>query len=190
MQKEILTIENIRYDLRKQIRGNIIAAVVLAVFFLMFGRLTIAVAEDGMRWYKSFFAILNTMLFSLLPILFFVGTIACIVEVCKLYAIHKKPGNIVKDRLVGKYTKEHLHRHHYYETLHLRFASYGEYPIPTVNYNWSELYAMDDSTLSMYADCDNVFYLVLSKPHTGKILLAYNTKMFDYQPPDEKSCDK
>jgi len=34
MEKEILTIENIGYDLRKMIRANIVGAVVCAVFLL------------------------------------------------------------------------------------------------------------------------------------------------------------
>ena len=185
MTKEIFTIENIRYDLRKLIRANIVCAVVCAVFFSLFAWCLVAVAVDGMKWYKPLFATLNTLFFSALPILFLVGTIISIVEIYKLCSFHKNPGSIVKDRLVGKEIKEHFHRRHYYETAHLRFASYGEYTISSVNYSWSELYAMDDSTAYMYADCDDEFYLVLSKPHTGKILLAYNTKMFDYQPPNQ-----
>ena len=38
-----------------------------------------------------------------------------------------------------------------------------------------------DLFVYFHAECDDEFYLVLSKPHTGKILLAYPKKMFDLQ---------
>lgn len=183
MEKDILTIENIRYDLRKMIRANIVGAVVCAVFFALFTWLLFAVAADGLKFYKTFYAVVNTLLFSVLPVLFLIGTIGCIVDIYKLRSLYKRPGRIVKDRLVRKEIQEHLTRRHYYETCHLYFSSYGEYEIPGLNYSWSDLYAMDDSTTYMYADCDDEYYLILSKPHTGKILLAYNTKFFEIQLP-------
>ena len=181
MQKEILTTQAIQYDLRKMIRGHIIAVAIFSVFFALFTWLLVAVIEDGLKWYKAFFAILNAVFFGSLPVLFLYGTIASILEIHKLRSLCKRPGSIVKDRLVGKEVKEHLHRWRYYETYNLRFASYGEFAIPGVNYEWSDLYYMDSSALFMHAECDDEFYLVLSKPNTGKILLAYNAKMFDYQ---------
>ena len=186
MTKEILTVEEIRYDLRRQIRGGIIVAVVFAVFFALFAWLLVAVATDGSKWYKPFFAIVNTVFFSALPILFLTGMIICLVDVRNLHSLCQKPGYIVKDRLVGKEIKSHMVRWRYYETCHLYFASYGEYAVSGESYSWSDLYAMDSSTAYMYADCDDEYYLVLSKPHTGKILLAYNAKMFDYQPTQTK----
>ncbi len=51
--------------------------------------------------------------------------------------------------------------------------------IPDNSYSWSTLFA----TLSVYesSDYSDEFYLVLSKPHTGKILYAYNKKMFEME---------
>ena len=40
---------------------------------------------------------------------------------------------------------------------------------------------MSDQMAYIYSECDDEFYLVLSKPNTGKIVLAYNTKMFELQ---------
>lgn len=181
MQKEILTMEAIRYDLRKKIHANIIGGIVCAVFFALFVWCLVAVAIDGLKWYKPFFAIVNTLFFAIVPLLFLYGTIASMVEVRNLRSLNKRPGSIVKDRLVGKEVKEHLYRWRYYETYNLRFASYGEYAIPGMSHEWSDLYYMDSSTVYMHAECDDEFYLVLSKPHTGKILLAYNAKMFSYE---------
>ena len=112
--------------------------------------------------------------------------IAGLVKVYRLYTVWKYPGHIVKDRLVGKYIRGHLQGGlftRYYEACHLRFASYSKYKIPGENYSWSDLHCMNDKTVYSYAECGDEFYLVLSKPHTGKILLAYNAKMFDYQSP-------
>ena len=50
-----------------------------------------------------------------------------------------------------------------------------------MNYSWSELYYMNDNLAYNNSECGDEFYLVLSKPHTGKIVLAYNTKMFELQ---------
>ena len=186
MTKEILTAEAIRYDLRLQIRVWKIAAAVLVVFFAVFTWCLVGVATEGLKWYKPFFAIVNTVFFSVIPIAFLVGIIKCIVSIRNLYSLCQKPGTVVKDRLVGKEVKSHLARWRYYETCHLYFASYGEYTVSGESYSWSDLYAMDSDMAYMYADCDDEYYLVLSKPHTGKILLAYNTKMFDYQPTQAK----
>ncbi len=183
MTKEILSAEAIRYDLRSQIRIRMILVVVCTVFFALFTWCLVAVATDGLKWYKPFFAIVNTVFFASIPLLFLYGTIVSIMEIRNFHSLCKRPGSIVKDRLVGKETKEHLYRWRYYETYNLRFASYGEYAIPGMSYEWSDLYYMDSDTVFMHAECDDDFYLVLSKPHTGKILLAYNAKMFEYQPP-------
>lgn len=182
MQKEPLTMEAIRYDHRKQIRSLIILAVVCAVICALFTWCTVAVATDGLKWYRPFFAIINTVFFASLPLIFLCGTIASIARIRMFRSLSKKPGSIVKDRLVGKEVKDHLVRWRHYETLHLYFSSYGEYAIPGMSYEWSDLYYMDSDTVYMHAECGDEFYLVLSKPHTGKILHAYNAKMFDYQP--------
>ena len=180
MQKELLTMEAIRYDLRRQIRIRIILAVVCAVFCALLTWCTVAVAKDGLKWYKSFFAIINTVFFASLPLVFLYGTIASVAEIRMFCSLSQRPGSIVKDRLVGKEVKDHLVRWKHYETQHLYFSNYGEYAIPGMSYEWSDLYYMDSDTVYMHAECGDEFYLVLSKPHTGKILLAYNAKMFEY----------
>ena len=115
-------------------------------------------------------------------ICFSLPTISSIVYVCRMCTVLSGPNRIVKDRLVGKQVKDHITRHYQcVESYHLRFASCGEYTILSANYQWNELYNMDVAGVYLHAGCGDEFYLVLSKPHTGKILLAYNTKMLDYQ---------
>ncbi len=65
------------------------------------------------------------------------------------------------------------------EIYHLTFSGYGEYVVPQENYSWSQNFSMTAKGVYNYSDYGDEFYLVLSKPNTGKILLVYNTKMFD-----------
>lgn len=102
-----------------------------------------------------------------------------IYETC---SVLKKPGSIVIDRVVGMETKDYINRGalgpRYHQTYHLYFSSHGEYVIPYYNFSWSDLHAMNADMVYFHAECDDEFYLVLSKPHTGRILAAYNTRMF------------
>lgn len=117
------------------------------------------------------------------PIVFLIIIIVFIIKIYKLYTIWKNPCNIVKERLGRKEIRHQLRKHRPNEFYCLHFSGHGAYEIPGENYDWSDLYYLSDKMVYTYADCGDEFYLVLSKPHTRKILLAYNAKMFDYQPP-------
>lgn len=172
MKKEILTLQDMRSDLRKNLRGNIIGLVASVVSLLLLFPLCCASIKDG----ASVRMILEC---AVVLIGFLILIVRTAISIFQLGATLNRPGRIVKDRLVGMKIKGYLRW--YPNNRRLHFASYGEYKIPGENYGWSELYAMSDKTVYLHAECGDEFYLVLSKPHTGKILLAYNTKMFDYQ---------
>lgn len=183
MEKDILTIENIRSDLRHQLRGIVIGMVVCTVFFVLFFWLFLTVLDEP----GAFFAILEVVIFLLMLLII---TIVCIKSIYEIRSVLEKPGSIVTDRVVGMETKDHMHRGIFVprcdQTYHLRFAGYGEYVISQHNFSWSALHAMDADMVYFHAECDDEFYLVLSKPHTGKILLAYPRKMFDLQLTEKK----
>jgi len=124
---------------------------------------------------------------ALMGILFLIIAIVEGRSVFALCSALSNPGKIVTSRLVAKEEKDYIADRglatRLRQTYHLRFSSYGEYVIPPMNYRWSSQYAMDANWVYFHAECDDEFYLVLSKAYSGKILLAYNTKMFDYQPP-------
>ena len=183
MEKDTLTFENIHSDLRHQLRGIVIGMVVCAVFFVLFFWLFLTVLNEP----GAFLAILEDAIFLLMLLIIVIVCIKSIYEIC---SVLEKPGSIVTDRVVGMETKDHMHRGIFVprcnQTYHLRFAGYGEYVIPQYNFSWSALHAMDADMVYFHAECDDEFYLVLSKPHTGKILLAYPKKMFVLQQKEEE----
>lgn len=175
MEKELLTIDDIRYDLRQRMRAYYDAVKGISVFLVICVFVFIAVLRtDEPVLLKVEAGILMMLL---------LGTLLFVIsKIVKLYAPLKNGSCVVKDRLVGKYIKSDYRRYRGVYDVHcLRFFGYGEYQIPAVNYTWSELHEMQGNIVYFHADCDDEFYLVLSKPHTGKILMAYNTKMFEYE---------
>ena len=180
MEKDILTPEDIQYDLRYELRNHIISiSVFLGLFFFL-------------RWCFVFMAGENPPLLIVLPcavilIGFFIVIIMLSIRIFWLCMALFRPHCVVMDRLGYKKIKAHYRR--FYSDVsvsyYLYFAERGKYSIPANNYRWSSLYAMDCSEAYFQAECGDEFYLVLSKPNTGKILLAYSTKMFDYQPPQQ-----
>jgi hypothetical protein len=178
MEKDILTIQNIQSDLRHQLRGTVICMVVCAVFFVLFFWLFLTVLDEP----GAFFAILEVAIFLLMLLII---VIVCIKSIYEIRSVLEKPGSIVTDRVVGMETKDHMYKGVFLprcdQTYHLRFTGYGEYVIPYHNFSWSDLHAMDADMVYFHAECGDEFYLVLSKPHTGKILLAYPAKMFALQ---------
>ena len=178
MKTEILTLQDIRSDLRRMLRRNIIGLVASVIGLSLFLILCCATIEDDMP--------LRMILEGTVLLIGFVILIArTATSVVQLGRILNRPGEIVKDCLIGMETKGFWRQDPHIRRLH--FASYGEYKIPGENYRWSELYAMSDKNVYFHAECGDEFYLVLSKLHTGKILFAYNTKMFDYQPTQQES---
>ena len=53
--------------------------------------------------------------------------------------------------------------------------------MPEKNHQWSKLYPLSAHGEYIYAMPGDEYYLVLSKPHSGKILLAYNAKLFELE---------
>ena len=181
MKKDVLTIQNIQSDLRRQLIGVVICTAICTIFFLVYFWLFLEVVRSEME------TLLTKLGIALLPMVFLIIAIVCLKSIFEICSALYKPGRIVTDRVVGMETKDHINRGAFLprcdQSYHLRFASYGEYVIPRVNHSWSSLHVMDADMVYFHAECNDEFYLVLSKPYTGKILLAYNAKMFDYQPP-------
>lgn len=172
MQKEPLTIEKIRHDLRGQIRDGLIFFGLCIIFLVLFSFLSIKMLQE-----RELIVILLGFMLVFLLIL----TIVQAICVYKRYYALNNPDCIVKERLGRKEIKYQLRKNRPNEFYCLYFPGHRAYEIPGENYEWSELYYLSGKMVYTYADCGDEFYLVLSKPHTGKILLAYNAKMFDYQ---------
>ena len=185
MQKETLTLENICSDLRRQLWGTI-ALTALCTTLLVISIVSYSYGSLASYSFKN--AVKSVFLDAFL--------FAVVVRNCfRLYNIYSalhKPGRIVTERLrekkaIGDPDRERgtrgSKRYCYY---YLRFAGYAKYRIPTTSYRWSYQYEMESKWVYFHAECDDEFYLVLSKPHTGRILLAYPAKMFTLQQTEEE----
>lgn len=171
MQKEKLTISNIKTDLWNETKGSCVELIALTLLLLA---LIVIIFLVPIVIYKVLFGCLAIVAFCL------VAKRASVF--ISLYRVLHNTPCIVKDKLVGMEEKEHHSRYGRYKTHYLHFSGYGTYKIPNVNYKWSLTFAMNDrSVYEYYSNYGDEFYLVLSKPHTGKILLAYNTKMFELE---------
>ena len=176
MQKEKLTINNIRVDLRVEII-NVYKKLALfsTLFLVMLILIIIAFRANFLNFvFKWFMGIVAEI------VLFFL----IIREIKKLTMLHrcfKTTNCIVKDKLINSEFKGRYSRKVVDERYHLNFSQYGSYVIPTENYKWSSTFSMSDTGVYNYSQRDDEFYLVLSKPNTGKILYVYNTKIFEFE---------
>lgn len=111
----------------------------------------------------------------------------------KLHHALKNDLCITTDRLMGTYVKQKatgLFNNNRRTRIHtdycLNFASYAEFRIPKKNYTSSEKLMMTDKGISNTSIEGDEFYVVLSKPHTGCVLIAYNCKLFQLDKPKQE----
>ena len=175
MQKEILTIKNIKKDIHQVIKDSYIRLVIFSAFFLVMLVLFLVIPNSNLLFflYKLFFCF-GVLVFLLL-------LITQIKDLAMLYKNLKNKNSIVKDKLISAEIQEDFYGKAYVKTYHLNFSGYGEYVIHAENYKWSSTFSMSAEGVYNYSDSGDEFYLLLSKPHTGKILFAYNTKMFEME---------
>ena len=175
MQKEILTIDSIKKDIHNEIKDSYIRLAIFSAFFLVMLVIFLAIPDSNVLFliYKLFFG------FGVLVFLLLLTT--QIIDLAMLYKNLKNKKCIVKDKLISAEIQEDLYGKAYVKTYHLNFSGYGEYVIHAENYKWSSIFSMSAEGVYNYSDSGDEFYLVLSKPHTGKILFAYNTKMFEME---------
>ena len=174
MKKTPLTRTGIRTDMQQQRRGGFVALVFLSVF-------AVALAAFGL-WIGHFGGVvfvLYGVLFGVLALVVLVALSAQVRAVVTFRRLLEQEPHIYRDKVVRMEEKEHRRRYGTYTTYHLYFASFGEYQIPDSNYAWTEEFGMSSYGLYQFTSLGDEFYLVLSKPHTGKVLLAYSDKLFN-----------
>ncbi len=169
MQKEQLTIEKIKFDLKKLLKDRCIELVELTfvVFFFLAILLWIPIS---LLFYKIAFGCFAAIMLCLV-----------VAQVFDIITLHKAVDNtdyIVKDKMISKEIRRYMRiRNRGYCRLH--FSCYGTYMIPDESYSRSTNFIPKNVYES--SDYGDEFYLVLSKQHTGKIHYAYNTKMFEFE---------
>ena len=174
MQKEILTIQNIKKDIHNEIKDSYIRLAIFSAFFLVMLVLFLVIPNLNLLFllFKLFF-VFGVLVFLLL-------LITQIKDLTMLYKNLKSKKCVVKDKLISAEIQEDFYGKAYVKTYHLNFSGYGEYVIKADNYKWSSSFSMSAEGVYNYSNIGDEFYLVLSKPHTGKILFVYNTKMFKF----------
>lgn len=173
--KEQLTLKNIRSDLRKKLWKEVLLLLlavvcVVSLIYLVVNAPEFLFHRSGRRGKPGWLSLL------LLPYMLYVT----IKKVWLVSCGFRRRPYIVRDTLVSAESDSDISVNTYqkrdYCTLH--FSRYGDYAVPQKNHTWSKLYPLSCMGEYYHASEGDEYYLVLSKPHSGKILLAYNTKMF------------
>lgn len=172
-RKEILTYANIRRDLWRRLWCSwilLLLCVAFVVFFIWsFHQIPELLfrteADEVPGW-----LFLLSIPFLLYVVIKQAWTVAC--------GCRRKP-YIAKDTLhssEGDIDYSRPRYRTYYCILH--FSGYGDYAVPEKNYRWSKEFPMTVRGVHNTSFDGDEFYLVLSKPHSGKVLLAYPAKYF------------
>lgn len=179
MQKETLTLDKIIYDYKKEFFSSIKIVLIMPFIFI----LLIAFLIYLFSCLENKNLVLEILMISP-PTFFLFLCLAVLWDSYKDYKVVKKQlFKIVIDKLIGSDEKKTYIGSPFIASFShpyiLVFASYGEYCIPPKNHRSSNLYNMNDKAVFNYSDIGDTFYLVITKK--GKILLAYNTKLFELE---------
>ena len=170
MERELLTFEKIKKDLKEQRKGM---RNTLAVFLalLPFSIWMFVISAKGAAYYK----------FAIYAVIFFIYALMCVVVAAAMVnaifvqnKVLKDKKHIVIDEVTGVEEDDYYTKYRVYTRHIIHFSDFGEYTTL-------------DKALSDSCRCNDKFYHVLSKPHTGKILLAYNTKRYVLEGEDQNA---
>ena len=173
-RKELLTYANIRRDLRRKLWVYWLNAVVVVLLTVWLFTDPTFLFETSPRYHLP-----GWTYFLIYPILVYLLIKDAWLVSC---GFRRKP-YMAKDTLLSSEGDPvgvgYHHWRTYWCTLH--FNGYGDYKVPEKNYRWSKEYAMTAKGVHNLAFEGDEYYLVLSKPHSGTVLLAYNAKLFELE---------
>ena len=174
--KEKLTYANIRRDLRRRLWTSWLWLILIV---LMTVGLIWAFHQMPALLFRSSGRMPGWLYLLLLPYLLYVMAKKAWLVSC---GFRRKP-YIVKDKLASSEGDDSMYATHRYRTAWctLHFNCYGDYDVPQKNYSWSKENATTAKGIYNLAFEGGEYYLVLSKPHSGKILLAYNAELFELE---------
>ena len=174
MTKEKLTGEHIRQDLRVQIKAYCGEIIEFSLLYLVIVGVFILVMLKAPSLFLL--ALFLWLIGSCIVLYQIVIDARRLIWLCRAKNTLPTPvcDTLVRSELVISY----FARFGGNGTHRLHFAHYGTYTIPEKNYTWSKTFSMGPMGVFNGAVDGDEFYLVLAKPHCGKILLAYNAKLF------------
>lgn len=177
-RKEILTRAIIRQELKRHLRKRLTLSVLLLLGLISLPIFCIVELRYGI--WPEFRRPIYTWG------MYIVGIITIPMAVAYVFHLFrglKKDLFITTDTLISADYDEGGNAGPYCTWCFLRFAGYGEYAVGTLSgkplHSWSSLYPLSAEGEYFYASPGDEYYLVLSKPHSGKILAAYNKKLFE-----------
>ncbi len=178
MKKERLTREKIAADvtINKKDMGKVL--LYITPLFLLLSLLTWWLCDLG-----GAFLWLGVLVPGVLAVLSFL--LLCIV--LGVYVKNRRTRRsllcLVKDTLVGMEVTEEYRENPLGSDLvqfyHFNFKEYGEYTLCGEYFSWSADFYMGETGLYNSSKFGDEFYLVLSEPHTGRILTVYPAKWFE-----------
>lgn len=180
MKKDILTVQKIKLDYRKQFFNSIKTIIVMPIIFISLIALIIYLFSHLEN--NNLLLLLEILIISP-PIFMSYICLATILEAYRDYGTIKKDlFKIATDTLISSEEKAtyigSAFAASFSSPYTLNFASYGQYCIlGGENYSSSELYHMNDTGVFNYSTIGDTFYLILDTKN--RILLAYNTKLFE-----------
>ena len=181
-RKEILTYANIRRDLRRKLWAvwvNVAIVVLCSVLLVVL----LFIDPEFLFETSSRYPLPGWTYFLVYPVCLYLTIKDAWLVAC---GFRRKP-YMAKDTLISSEGDASQVNYYswrsYYCTLH--FNGYGDYQVPEKNYRWSKENAMTARGVDNLAFPGGEYYLVLSKPHSGKILLAYNAELFQLEGEEE-----
>jgi hypothetical protein len=177
MQKDILSIKNIKADIRNFYKSEFAAFFVCPFLWLVFGVPSYFCFKNG-----GGYIIIGAVW--CIPAVAAVGLfISSLIHMRKWLKLLAHPPIMVSDKLTGKAIEHPLERRGSYYRFY--FSNYGIYETLldeyTKIYTWSENFAMTPQRIFDRAFTDEEYYLLLDKEHSGKILAIYSKTIFQLE---------
>lgn len=175
MDKEILTLDIIRKEVRKYFSSHLVVALVILPFFAMSSVLVVffmtlllnLVIED-----KTTLKIIGSVVLSLLGLIYLDVLLKTI---RRRIQFAKSEIKITEDKLVGKIPRQGTKYNRIPNTL--VFADAGKYELGNdYFYRWSKICSMSEESLYRSSDLDDEFYVVKVREEN---IIAYNKKYFE-----------
>lgn len=180
MKKDILTIQKVKIDYRKQFCSSIKSVMVMPIIFIL---LIVFIVYLFSRLKNNNLFLFLEILIVFPPIFMTYICLATTLEACRDYnTIKKELFKIATDTLIsceeGATYIGSAFAASFSRPYTLNFASYGQYCIPNEeNYSSSELYTTTGDGVFYSSTIGDTFYLIID--NKNRILLAYNTKLFE-----------
>ncbi len=179
MKKDILTTEKIKTDYRNQFLSSIKPVIVMPIILVLL--IAFIVFLFSLLEFNILFLIWEIII--IFPPAFYAYIcIAALIDACKDNKAIEKDLFIIKtDTLINSEEKATYVGSAFISSFShpyiLEFKTFGKYCIPVKNYGSSNLYDMSDKGVYNLSNIGDTFYLILDSKN--KILLAYNTKLFE-----------